>query len=824
MNNKLLLLIIIIFLMIFTLGIFIFVINNKNQIIEKFDTTPMNYPRIKSNTNDAVGISISYYTKIEDIKTTENVINLSEKYDIIAESTANNLAINGYGTYYINSTFYINNPSQTNCISSLFNNTNAITLNSPKQNSNDNMISIIYPERFQFKGLEITIDTNAETILKDNITLYALFNNTPNRINTISTYNGNTIKLNVEPRTSVIFDSTLYIVFRKNINKLTMTNIKILGMPLNYVENIPSTAANINVVDDKDITIFSNNDFEKLSYPITGIEYNTDDNNNNNIYPERTIQEKFNILLKNNRPPWGIYNAKYANNGFLPDLLNRECRKATISGKFDIKNDKIGENKNLSYLQGTTNTVINFPLGSLPQNYTVCVMTKYSNPNNNRRRILTASYNWLLGHWEYRSNGVMHNHNWKYYDYDNNGGNNSTDWVISCAKSTSTKTSYSIIINDVNKAFAYAGGNDNPSSTYLTINGVWNELSDFCFGYLFIWDVILSDSELLTVSQALTNYLKTGEEIFLPSTIKISTMDGKTKETAGDSAYAIKRETCTNENGIYWIKTPNGPPKQVYCIMDSECYGGGWMLAIKGSNSSGIFSYHGTAHAYNGYNTDKSINQQFKTINHWETNSVVRENDLDYNSGDDAKYDIFNYFKVSECLAIFDSKDTGGNTNNNYGWTWHEPNFYNKQLSLKDFFATLKSQFTYYSTSDYDFVAGYNSGKPKEQHYDAAYITRITAASSESFNQTIMKNTYTPKIWSRQDGFRAFGFNITPVMHVWHKVRWGGIFNNESDIHTSDVSGGIGLLKNWNAGNYYTCCESAPAAPFKQMGFKWFIR
>ena len=823
MNNKLLLLIIIIFLMIFTLGIFIFVINNKNQIIEKFDTTPMNYPRIKSNTNDAVGISISYYTKIEDIKTTENVINLSEKYDIIAESTANNLSINGYGTYYISSTFYINNPSQTNCISSLFNNTNAITLNSPKQNSNDNMISIIYPERFQFKGLEITIDTNAETILKDNITLYALFNNTPNRINTTSTFNGNTIKLNVEPRTSVIFDSTLYIVFRKNINKLTMTNIKILGMPLNYVENIPSTAANINVVDDKDITIFSNNDFEKLSYPITGIEYNTDDNNNNNIYPERTIQEKFNILLKNNRPPWGIYNAKYANNGFLPDLLNRECRKATISGKFDIKNDKIGENKNLSYLQGTTNTVINFPLGSLPQNYTVCVMTKYSNPNNNRRRILTASYNWLLGHWEYRSNGVMHNHNWKYYDYDNNGGNSSTDWVISCAKSTSTKTSYSIIINDVNKAFAYAGGNDNPSSTYLTINGVWNELSDFCFGYLFIWDVILSDSELLTVSQALTNYLKTGEEIFLPSTIKISTMDGKTKETAGDSAYAIKRETCTNENGIYWIKTPNGPPKQVYCIMDSECYGGGWMLAIKGSNSSGIFSYHGTAHAYNGYNTDKSINQQFKTINHWETNSVVRENDLDYNSGDDAKYDIFNYFKVSECLAIFDSKDTGGNTNNNYGWTWHEPNFYNKQLSLKDFFATSRSQFSYFSSGNYDFVAGYNNGRAEKEKYDASYITKY---DKKSFNAYVIEKWYNNKIWSRQEEFQAFGFNIKPFN--WeHKVRWGGTFNENAGgvPDTNDVSGGIGVSAyGWNAGNTPTCCESAPGAPLKQMGFKWFIR
>ena len=87
-----------------------------------------------------------------------------------------------------------------------------------------------------------------------------------------------------------------------------------------------------------------------------------------------------------------------------------------------------------------------------------------------------------------------------------------------------------------------------------------------------------------------------------------------------------------------------------------------------------------------------------------------------------------------------------------------------------------------------------------------------------------MTDTYTSKIWSRQDGFRAFGFNILPVgNYTSHKVRWGGLFNNESDISSSDVSGGIGL-NNWNAGNYHTCCESSPAAPYKQMGFKWFIR
>ena len=818
MNNKLLFLLIIMFLIIFILSIFIFVINNKNQVIEKFETTPMNYPRIKSNTTDTISINILYNTN-----TNINGINLSEKYDIIADSAATNLGINGYGTYYINSTFYINNPSVTNCISSLFNNNNnKITLNSPKQNSNENMISIIYPERFQFKGIEMTIDGDAKNILENNIILYASFNNTPSRINTTAIFNGNKINLNIATQSNVIFDNTLYIVFRKNIDILKLTNITIFGMPLNYVEKQPNV--NTFEIDNTDIKIFTDNKYELLSYPDTNINYNTD-NNINNIYPEKTIIEKFNTLLRNNRPPWAMYNAKYANNGVIPDLFNRECRKATISGQFDIINEKIGINNNITYLKGYTNTIINFPLGSLPEKYTVCVMSKYANSSGNRSRILTTSMprNWLLGHWGNRSNGIMYNDAWKYYDNINDAGGTSTDWLISCAKSSANKTSFSIIFNDVNKAFDYAGeNNDNPSSTYLTINGSWTgERSDFCFGYLIIWDIVLSDSELLTVSQSLTNYVNTGQELDI-SNIKISNIDGKSPESAGDSAYAIKLATCTNDNGIYWIKTPNGPPKQVYCIMDSECYGGGWMLAMKGSNTSGIFSYYGTNHPYNGV----KANQDYNTINHWETNSVVRENDLDYNSGDDAKYDIFNYFKVSECLAIFDKRDTGNNTNNKYGWTWYEPKFYNNKLSLKDFFATSRAQFTYYSSGDYDFVAGYNANKPIEKQYDPAYITRIRSNDKKSFEEYIINKFYSNKIWSRQEEFKAFGFNIIPF--AWeHKVRWGGTFNeNGGGIPDSnDVSGGIGLSTyKWNAGNSPTCCESAPGVQARQMGFKWFIR
>jgi len=205
---------------------------------------------------------------------------------------------------------------------------------------------------------------------------------------------------------------------------------------------------------------------------------------------------------------------------------------------------------------------------------------------------------------------------------------------------------------------------------------------------------------------------------------------------------------------------------------------------------------------------------------------MENENDLDYNSGKDAKYDIFNYFKVSQCLAIFDKNDTGIENLQNYGWTWYEKNFYNKNLSLKDFFATSRAQFTYYSSGDYDFVKGYNSRTTADKHYDEKYISRIRQNNKIAFDEYIIKPIYSNKIWSRQEEFKAFGFNIVPL--GWnHKVRWGGTFNeNHGGVPDSnDVSGGIGVSAfNWNAGNTPTCCESSPGVPRKQMGFKWFIR
>lgn len=806
MDNKLLLLLIIIFLAIFIITIILFIKNNKNHKIEKFDNASyMNYPRIyKPSSGDIYDISILYYTSPTDIaKLNRRGVNLSEKYDFIASSSVNNLSISGYGTYYINSTFYISDPlpSPTNCISSLLNNETAIIkLNSP--NLGENLIAIQYPERFQFKSIELTLknDNNAETILKNKIGLFSYINKAPYRIQTNAIFNNNKITLNLINDDIIIFDNTLFIVFHPNISTLYLQNMKIYGMPLNSITNtnLSTTTALENASDNENIAIFTDNINSQLPNINTNIENEEDNTKNDTKYAEKTIQDKFNILLENNRPPWAIYSAKSAFGNNIYDIFNRDCRKGIITGQYNILNEN-----GVTYISGDNNTTITFPVGSLPQKYTICAMTKYTSPTLNRNRILTGKLyrNWLLGHWGNYANGIMYNDGWKSVDNVNNN-NRSTDWLVSCAKSYAKNESYSIIFNDINRATYNANFNYDVNAQ-LTING-WTsaEASNFGFAYLLIWDVVLSDTELLIVSQALSNYAKKGEDLQISSSISnMANNYGKTSATAGLSAVDIKNVSCTNENGIYWIKNPaTGVAKQVYCIMDSECEGGGWMLAMKGANNTNRFSYNGG----NG-------------INYWTTDAVWREDDLDYNLNADAKYDIFNYFKVSSCLALFDPNDIYGNVNKGkYGWRWIEPTFYNGTLSLKDFYAQSKSQFDYYSSGGFDLV---NALK-----YDPVYVKGITLNNFNS--KYINDNYYSDKIWSRQSNFKAIGFNVKPLTAP-HSVRWGGSFNENGGgvPDTNDVSGGIGVnVFNWNAGNCMGCCEEGPARPSKQMGFKWFIK
>jgi len=235
---------------------------------------------------------------------------------------------------------------------------------------------------------------------------------------------------------------------------------------------------------------------------------------------------------------------------------------------------------------------------------------------------------------------------------------------------------------------------------------------------------------------------------------KFPAPDGLTQNTAAISAQAIKSAYPAATNGIYWIDLPIVGPKQIYCLMDSKYDGGGWMMAMKSSQST-TFNY---------------------AANYWNTANTLNPTDLTRNDAD-AKYDVMNYFSAKDILAVWPDIGNSGNESGSIdtltNWTWLQNNFHNSgQLT------TLISKFS---------------------------ATPTQSAISTSTNGSMPFTGFgTP--FSNQAGYTFYGFNYTGNSGA--KVRWGFAWNNEADQATNDVSGGIGMqYGSYSAGDYAGCCQ-----------------
>jgi hypothetical protein len=186
-----------------------------------------------------------------------------------------------------------------------------------------------------------------------------------------------------------------------------------------------------------------------------------------------------------------------------------------------------------------------------------------------------------------------------------------------------------------------------------------------------------------------------------------------------------------------------------YCIMDSAVDGGGWMLAMKATTGT-TFSY---------------------SSDYWTTNNTLNTTDVTRNNAD-AKYHIFNTFVGTEVMAIWpDLNVTGGSVNApSYGWLWKQST--PSATTLLNLFQTTTNYGTPFNFS------GFNSN-----------------------------------VWSYQNGYRQYGFNVQGVSGGHNgasgpgsaNVRWGFVWNNEGDSNTCDASGGIGMSYgvNYSAGDKY---------------------
>lgn len=267
-------------------------------------------------------------------------------------------------------------------------------------------------------------------------------------------------------------------------------------------------------------------------------------------------------------------------------------------------------------------------------------------------------------------------------------------------------------------------------------------------------------------------------------------LDGTTSIRANTSAQAIKTLTGTNTDGVYWINLPTVGATQVYCVMNSNANGGGWMMAMKATRGT-TFNF---------------------SANYWTTANTLLTTSTDRTDAD-AKFDSMNYFQAKDIMAVWpDILTTGGGLGTGAGnpfncWTWLENNFNGgNRTTLINFFNT---------------AGTFNVGDVNTNNSFGGFFLRQAKSSSSWGNG----------IFSSQADINFYGFNFKnwqPNVYgpIVANVRWGFGWNENSEGNytgpgtlssggapgSNDVSGGIGMSStfgNFSAGDQINCCSDS---------------
>ena len=207
--------------------------------------------------------------------------------------------------------------------------------------------------------------------------------------------------------------------------------------------------------------------------------------------------------LINDKRPWGKYSpSSYYNNVWNDESLNN--RHATCSGI--VPKITVGKGASsplgVNCLSGTIASSIIWPLGSIPANYTMCVVSRYSEITNTQR-VLTdvGTTNQIFGHYGYNGpeRGTLYDNGFKLVG----SSVNFTNWLSLCVIRNGTV----IFPNNVLIDNVAVGQNQ---VTNLTVGRLGvntsgfpgGEKSSFEIAHVIVWDLPLTASELVLVSNA----------------------------------------------------------------------------------------------------------------------------------------------------------------------------------------------------------------------------------------------------------------------------------------------------------------------------------
>ena len=341
-------------------------------------------------------------------------------------------------------------------------------------------------------------------------------------------------------------DTLNYSNWKNYYNLLTQSTGVIVGASDNKTGNLKYGGDWVLESTGQDIeTIYFTHSIEYYSYLLDAV-----------------IDANFTAVLQNN-PPWGIYTAEkwnsstntlieYRGNG-KDAITSGVSRGTSVSGN--------GSTGSITYLQGTSTSTITWPASSIPTNFTVCSITRYSGGSNKGRIFDGNGINWLHGHVN----------NAKGYAYYGSGWIsqppivNSDDWLVMCGKNGLTKPN-NILANGVGVGDVIGGSG---GGTLTINNGMLksSEPSDFQFSHVIIWDKVLTDTEMLHVSNKLMQQLS-GESpiplynnIYYPPVPPSPTVyidAGNTLTVAsGNLQVRITDLSNTSLNGVYFYYALN---------------------------------------------------------------------------------------------------------------------------------------------------------------------------------------------------------------------------------------------------------------------------
>jgi hypothetical protein len=222
----------------------------------------------------------------------------------------------------------------------------------------------------------------------------------------------------------------------------------------------------------------------------------------------------------NVKKPWAIYHAGTYNStlNMLPNLTGDKTKDIV-----DMANIKIGFDSKFSYIYGGMDSYIKFPANSINSNFTICSVTRY-NTNKNNNKILQSfdnSRQFYHGHYKNKI-GVIEYNGFEFSKYAPTTAP-MTSWVVTCAKNSNSPNNVFINNNNYDLVIDRDYTNTQKLPNILTININKNsdssQNSEWALSYILIWDTHLNDTEMKQVSDALDNYIKTGQLLLFQTSL-----------------------------------------------------------------------------------------------------------------------------------------------------------------------------------------------------------------------------------------------------------------------------------------------------------------